>query len=163
MAYDVDEEEYAVLHEKFPHCVKIHTLNLTYQPKDLFDVAVDVVLGRNGVEQNNEKAYDYFDRLIRFEATSLAAYYNWAAMWSDQPQYLETSTVNVVHVVAQAKKGELAALFVLGLMCQSGYQDIEANIARAKRCFFKAAELGFIPAQMRLDDLCVDSADLTLE
>ena len=38
--------------------------------------------------------------------------------------------------------------------------SLDANIEHAKQCYFKAAENGFIPAQLRLDDLCVDSAGL---
>lgn len=79
------------------------------------------------------------------------------------PRYVTDHNIDVNMVFARAKQHDLAAQFVLGLMYQSGYKEVGANIELAKQHYLKAAEQDFIPAQLRLDDLCVDSAGLAQE
>ncbi|UOO88279.1 SEL1-like repeat protein [Vitreoscilla massiliensis] len=159
-AYDVDEDEWLAVKDMNLQAAVMAPVSVACTPQSQFAVAIDYAIGRNGIAQNTERAYEYFERLLNCEATSLAAYYNWAAMWDLNPQYVEESQIDVRTMQARAKKFDPAAQFVLGLMYQSGYQGLAANIEHAKQCYSKAAEHGFIPAQLRLDDLCVDSAGL---
>ena len=159
-AYDVDEGEWLAAKALDLQAAVMAPVSVVCTPQSQFAVAVDYAIGRNGVAQNTERAYEYFERLLNCEATSLAAYYNWAAMWDLNPHYVEDSHIQVRTMQARAKKFDPAAQFVLGLMYQSGYEGLAANIDHAKQCYAKAAEHGFIPAQLRLDDLCVDSAGL---
>ena len=158
--YEVEEDEWFEAKTECLQAAAVAAVTVNCDVQALFAVAVDYAIGRNGVQQDIERAYAYFERLIKNEATSLAAYYNWAAMWDMNPQYLELSDFSVATIQARAKKYDMAAQFVLGLMYQSGYDGVAANIENAKQCYFKAAEHGLIPAQLRLDDLCVDSAGL---
>ena len=158
--YEVDEDEWIEAKTECLQAAAMAAVTVNCDVQALFAVAVDYAIGRNGVQQDSERAYAYFERLIKNEATSLAAYYNWAAMWDMTPQYLELSDFGVATIQSRAKKYDMAAQFVLGLMYQSGYDGVAANIENAKQCYFKAAEHGLIPAQLRLDDLCVDSAGL---
>ena len=158
--FEVTQDEWLAAKAEGLMATSVTAVETNCDAQTLFAVAVDYALGRNGVAQNTERAYAYFERLIKHEATSLAAYYNWAAMWDFNPQYLEAAQIDVNQLQARAKKFDVAAQFVLGLMYQSGYLGLDANIEHAKQCYFKAAEHGFIPAQLRLDDLCVDSAGL---
>ena len=158
--YEVDEAEWLEAQAAGLQAAVVANVTVDCDAPALLAVAVDYAIGRNGVQQDTESAYAYFERLIKNETTSLAAYYNWAAMWDMNPQYLELGDFSVATIQARAKKYDMAAQFVLGLMYQSGYQGVAANIENAKQCYFKAAEHGLIPAQLRLDDLCVDSAGL---
>ena len=158
--YEVEEDEWFEAKTECLQAAAVAAVTVNCDVQALFAVAVDYAIGRNGVQQDSERAYAYFERLIKNEATSLAAYYNWAAMWDMTPQYLELSDFGVATIQSRAKKYDMAAQFVLGLMYQSGYDGVAANIENAKQCYFKAAEHGLIPAQLRLDDLCVDSAGL---
>lgn len=132
------------------------SVEFDYHINMLFALALNYATGSNGIEKNPQLAAYYFKSLIRCETVTLAAYYNWVALESGSEHYIDVCEFSLLELLQRELKSDLAALYVLGLMHQSGYETLQPNIQQAMHYYQHAASLGCTLAKLRVEDLYLD-------